>query len=234
MEHGLVGQDQDAAARAYTTAFETPLGTEEIACLQRSNSAAHRVIAWHGLSSGNRFWYWDLFWGEATVILAGLPGHGQVRRRPAAVYERWTPQHFFDLGEATVRQHIDGRPATLIGHSTGGLIALGVALQAPALVSRLILVNAVVWHDLRGLVRLWLAASRWPALGRCVVGATLGPGRRSFRVFRQSLRAFIHDTAHFYGNPRCDSTLREGYTEYRATGDGAIVGTARVLQAADL
>lgn len=234
MVNGHEEQDGKAAARAYTAAVETPLGTEEIACLQRSNSAPHRVIAWHGISSGNRFWYWDLLWEEATVILAGLPGHGPVCRQPTAVTRQWTPQHFFDVGEAIVRQHIDGRPATLIGHSTGGLIALGVALQAPELVARLILVNAVVWHDLRGMVRLWVEASRWPALGRGVVAATLGPGRRSYRVFRQSLRAFMHDTTSFYGNPRCESTLRAGYADYCATGDDAIVGTARVLQASDL
>jgi pimeloyl-ACP methyl ester carboxylesterase len=92
----------------------------------------------------------------------------------------------------------------------------------------------VIWHDLGGVVRLWQEVSRWPRLGRLVVGAMLEPGRRSFRIFRQSLRVYLCSAASFYGNPRCDSTLRAGYADYCATPLAAITGTSRVLMAADL
>jgi pimeloyl-ACP methyl ester carboxylesterase len=223
-----------SAGYAYTAAVCTPQGEEEIAFLRYGQADGHRVIAWHGITSANRFWYWDVFWQQAQVTLAGLPGHGPVRRYDPAHYERWTPQHLIDVGIATVRQQYQGQPLTLIGHSTGGLIALGVALQAPELVARLILLNPVVWRDLSGIVRLWLAASSRPALARIVIGATFSPTQRSFRLFRTALQAYMSSPATFYANPRCDSTLHAGYTDYCATGVAAVAATARVLEAADL
>jgi pimeloyl-ACP methyl ester carboxylesterase len=219
---------------SFTSEVQTPQGAEEIAFVQHGTNNGHNVIAWHGITSANSFWYWDQFWDVARVTLAGLPGHGPVRRYAPDHYARWTPQHLIDVGIATVRARNQGQPATLIGHSTGGMIALGVALQAPELVSRLILLNAVIWHDLRGIVRLWQTVSHSPLLGQMVVGATLGPTQQSYPIFRSALRMYISSPETLYSNPRFDETMQSGYPEYQATSIPAVAAVARVLSQVDL
>lgn len=219
-------------AEAKCVTVQTALGTEEVAIRQYDNpAAAHDVIAWHGLSAVNAFWYWDVFWQHARVTLAGLPGHGAVT--PPKV-DRWSPQHFIDVGEATARRFYRGRPMTLIGHSTGGMVALGVAMQAPELVARVILLNAVIWHELTGIVGLWQSVSASPALSQAVLGLTFTPTQLSFRYFRESLRAFVSSPQTFYANPRFDDTMQAGYPDYCGTSREAIRGTCNVLNAADL
>jgi len=219
----------------YTVEVQTPLGPEEIAITRHGNpNAAQQIFAWHGITSGNDFWFWDTFWDEAEVILAGLPGHGPVRRYADGHYRSWTPQHLFDVGEAVVRHHARGVPVTLIGHSTGGLTALGVTLQAPELVARLVLLGAVIWNDLGGIVRVWEEATRWPALAQGLVAASLAPTHLSPAVFKQAMRFYVADSTAFYANPRFHETVEWGFPAYCATSYAAIAETARVLRATDM
>lgn len=44
-------------------------------------------------------------------------------------------------------EHVVGGPAAVVGHSTGGFLALGVALHRPDLVSRLVVSASVFHHD---------------------------------------------------------------------------------------
>lgn len=219
--------------REYTLDVPTPLGAEQIALCQRSEGR-HRFIAWHGITAVNRFWYWDAFWDQGQVTLAGLPGHGPVCRYSRDHYLRWTTQHLIDVGMGTARHLYNGEPMTLIGHSTGGLIALGVALAAPELVARLILLAPVVWGELTGIVGLWLRAADRPALARLLIGLSLAPGRWSYHLFRASLRSYVSDAPGFYGNSRMDSTSRYGYPYYRRTGTDAVLGIVRALRMANL
>lgn len=219
--------------RDYTLDIPTTNGHEQVALLQRSEGE-HRFVIWHGITAVNRFWYWDVFWDDGQVTLAGLPGHGAVRPESEAHYLAWTPQHFIEVGIGTARALSNGRPMTLIGHSTGGMVALGVAMQAPELVERLILISPVIWNDLRGLVGLWVWASRWPRLARTLIGANLAAGRRSYWMLRASMRALVSDAQGFYGNPLTDETLRLAMPSYRRTPIDGVAGTARVLRQVDL
>ncbi len=217
----------------YTQKISTRQGYEEIAFIQYS-AGDHPFIAWHSISSVNRMWYWDPLWPHGQVVLAGLPGHGPVRRYPWSHYAAWTPQHFIDMGVETLRQQAGDRPATLIGHSTGSLVALGVALRAPERVARLILLAPVVWHRLNGIVWSWERLARWPCLQRAWVAASIYPGQRSSSLLRALLRPFITDREAFYSNPRLDETLARSHPHYRQTSTDAIAGTARVLRMANL
>lgn len=219
--------------REYTVDVPTARGIEPIALFQRSEGR-HPFLAWHGITAVNRFWYWDVFWDEGQVTLAGLPGHGPVRRLPHEHYAGWTPEHFIEVGVETARLVGGGRPMTLIGHSTGGLIGLGVAMRAPELVERLILISPVIWNDLRGLVGVWVRLSRWPELARTVIAANIAPGKLSYPLLRLSMRTLISDPQGFYGNPLTDTTLRLALPHYRQTPLDGVWGTARVLRQADL
>jgi pimeloyl-ACP methyl ester carboxylesterase len=217
----------------HTLSIPTSQGAEEIAVLQRS-AGDELFVAWHGITAVNRFWFWDILWPHGAVWMAGLPGHGPLRRRPAGQFCGWTPEHLIEAGLGTLRALGDGRPATLIGHSTGGMIALGIVQRAPELVRRLILLAPVVWSDLSGVVGLWLRCAGHPRLLQAVIGASLGAGRLSYQAFRLSLLAFIADRRGFYANPHTDLALRAGYAAMRRTQLAAIAGTVRALRQADL
>lgn len=218
--------------REYNIKIRAPLATEEIAVLERS-TGEHPMIAWHGIAFVNRMWRWTPLWPHGRIILAGLPGHGPVRSQPNRHYERWTPQHFVDVGVETVRTLACGRPATLIGHSTGAMVALGVALQAPELVARLILISPVIWHDLGGLVGAWIAVAQNQALCRAVIGASLAAGRLSRTAYLASIPVFLHDSRGAFSNPNVFASVAEGYPHYQRIPIAAIAGTAGILRRVD-
>ncbi len=217
----------------YILPIATPHGSEPIAILQRS-TGSHPIIAWHGISANNRSWFWDILWQRGAVHLAGLPGHGPLPPLPAAHYDRWDQQHFIRVGQAVVEQLAGGQPATLIGHSTGGMVALGVALAAPTLVARLILISPVVWGDLRGIVGLWTRLRHQPHLLRAAIAAAIVPAQQNYALHRQTLRAFIADPQGFYSNPRTAQAVNESRDDFRATPIAALAATARVIGDADL
>lgn len=219
--------------RNYTLEIETSLCREEIAMTQRSEGAAP-YIAWHGMGGVNRLWLWDSFWELGRVDFAGLPGHGPVQRYGWDHYLAWTPQHFIDVGIATLRTLYAGQPATVIGHSTGGMVALGVALQAPELVSRAILISPVIWHELSGTTRLWTQLARYPRWTALLMALTTGLSRVSWVVFYIGLHLYLAESKGLHQNPRVIQVIRDGHADYRKTSYRALVGTARVLRQADL
>jgi len=219
----------------YSTVLDvtTYLGEEQIALSRRSNGV-HPFVAWHGLGGVNGFWRWDIFWNRGRTELVGLPGHGPVRRYPFSHYLRWTPQHFIEVGIGALARLNDGQPATLIGHSTGGMVALGVALQAPERVARLILISPVIWNELTGSTRLWMRLSRYPRLARLAVSLPTQISRISWRVFYLGLQLYLAESGGFRENLRAIEIIRDGHREYRKTSIAGMVGTSRVLQQTDL
>ena len=212
--------------------LEGAAGAEEIMLLKRSTGDEVFVI-WHGITANPRLWFWDILWERGEVWLAGLPGHGPVRPRPPAHYWRWSAEHFIDIAEQ-LAQLFAGRKLTLIGHSTGGMVALGVALRRPELVQRLILISSVTWGEYGGILGVWQKFAPIPALLHQVVKASLTGGRRSLALFRWSLLSFIRERQGFYSNPHVDQAIHMGYEHYQQTPLHSISGTVRVLHYADM
>jgi pimeloyl-ACP methyl ester carboxylesterase len=97
------------------------------------------------------------------VYLPGLDGTGRLLHRQPALAERHDvccisypqdkPQTYAQLA-APVIEHLRQRgPGTLLAESFGGAVALTVALTAPALVRRMMLVNTFAYFPRRLLVR---------------------------------------------------------------------------------
>ncbi len=84
----------------------------------------------------------DRFKERYSVIAVDLPGHGQS----APIDENVTLPDYVDWAEQLIR-HLGVGPLNVAGHSMGALIALGLAVKAPALVRRLALLNGVYKRD---------------------------------------------------------------------------------------
>lgn len=100
-------------------------------------SGEHTVVFLHGLfGQGKNFGSIATALGDiATCYLVDLPNHG---RSP------WTETFSLDNQAAEVAEWLYqtfDHPVTLIGHSLGGKIAMRVALQAPELIEKLMIVD---------------------------------------------------------------------------------------------
>lgn len=217
----------------YTISVQGTVGQEAIRVLQRS-TGAEQFIAWHGITAVNRFWLWDALWPHGEVQLVGLPGHGAVPNQPNQQWSRWTQEHLIETGIASLKKLNNGKPATIIGHSTGGLIALGIAHRAPELVKRLIVLSPVVWSELTGIVNVWQRFVGQPSLLKAIIHSSLGLGRCSHWAFSKSLVAFIKDRQGFYSNPKVVKTIRDGYEQMQQTPIAGIAGITTVLKQADI
>ncbi len=119
---------------------------------EEHSQGQHTLIFLNGYSASRLSWsaYLPHFMPLGRCVTLDLPGHF-----PAQVpndYDRLTQDLLLDL-EANAIQHICPTGSiTLIGHSTGGLVALGVAARLPDQVKHVISIDSVVWGPLTGLL----------------------------------------------------------------------------------
>ena len=112
--------------------------------VQDHNPASQRVvILLHGLGTTGDSWQLQvpaLTAAGYRVLIPDLPGFGRTAYRGRSDGGRWGITDF----AATVRQVLEPRGvarAHLAGISMGGTVALQLALDSPALVDRLVLIN---------------------------------------------------------------------------------------------
>jgi pimeloyl-ACP methyl ester carboxylesterase len=134
------------------------------------------LVLVHGLGSSPRCWDRNLavLGAGHSIQLVDLfaAAHGQRRiRRPRTRFS-------FEEAASQVAGSLEERnrgPATIIGHSMGGLVALHLAARAPALVSRLVLVSVPAFPVPRSRFRqagaILLSSLRADAAGSAVVAS---------------------------------------------------------------
>ncbi len=97
------------------------------------------VVCLHGLWNSSAVWQraLDTFSPQYRLYAPDLPGHG---RTPAHL--PWRMREVAALLGAWMRA-LEMPPATLVGHSMGGALAIMLAAAEPRLVDRLVLVNSI-------------------------------------------------------------------------------------------
>jgi 2-succinyl-6-hydroxy-2,4-cyclohexadiene-1-carboxylate synthase len=97
-----------------------------------TRGAGSRVVFLHGFTQNGACWgpFGESLQKEHTTVFVDLPGHGRSAHDDANLTE-----------SADLVAEVGG-PATYIGYSLGGRVALHVALQHPTVVERLILIGA--------------------------------------------------------------------------------------------
>jgi pimeloyl-ACP methyl ester carboxylesterase len=119
---------------------------------EEHSTGAQTLIFLHGFSDSRRGWL-PLIERLAPLgrcVSLDLPGHGLAR--PPARYCALTQDHLLTIMAHAVQQIAGRQPVTLIGHSTGGLVALGVASRLADSVARVVALNTVVWGPLIGML----------------------------------------------------------------------------------
>lgn len=117
---------------------------------EKSGAGNELFVLIHGWCSVRNFWGPVLkdFRELGTTINMDLVGHHPATSTGAI--------HDFDLIKvaslqaAAIRQIVGKKRVTLVGHSTGGLVALALAVQYPELVKRVIAIGPVIHGPVQG------------------------------------------------------------------------------------
>ena len=211
---------------------ETSQGKEQIHLVQYGQGEEDFLV-WHGFDSVNRFCAWKPLLKHGRVTLVGLPGHGPVRRRSWAQCKHWNQAHFVETGAAVAKQLFDNKKLTLIGHSTGALVALGVTFHAAEIVARTVLLNPLIWSPKGKLVQYLVASKLWLPLGGVLMGGALRRKQRSVDIYFNEIDKLVRDHQSIYANLDIRPQLSIGHADYQQTGLIAHLATARVAVTGD-
>jgi pimeloyl-ACP methyl ester carboxylesterase len=208
--------------------------SEELRCHVRVRGSGMPLLLIHGVAGSGLIWspVAELLEDRFELIAVDLIGYGHS---PKPV-TRYTPAFHVDAIHRTVDQQLDGRPFGIVGLSMGALLAGEYAARHPEHVEGIVDVGLPYYRDAedarRGLDHnLWTALTlRTPLLGRLVIGALWGAGRRSAvlskllaprmyagEVARESMMARYHSFS---------STMHECLVEHRP--DAALDATEYV------
>lgn len=112
----------------------------------------HTFIFIHGYSGNRAIWGYEVaqFRDLGRCVTLDLPGHFPAQA--PSQYKTLTQEELLDLEAHAIKAICGDGKATLIGHSTGGMVALAVAARLPATVSRAISIGGVIWGPLTGLL----------------------------------------------------------------------------------
>jgi len=123
----------------------------------RNEGAGEPLVFVHGLGSSGQDWakQVDAFADRYRVITFDVRGHGQSDK-PEGPYS--IP--LFAADTAALLRKLEAVPATIVGLSMGGMIAFQLAIDAPLLVKRLVVVNSMPEAKLDSLRDRWIYWSR--------------------------------------------------------------------------
>jgi pimeloyl-ACP methyl ester carboxylesterase len=192
----------------------------------------HTFIFLHGLYGARAMW-------PATIeglrdlgrcVTLDLPGH-----YPAQVpsdYARLSQEFLIEIELEAIKHICGDGPVTIIGHSTGGLVALGVAARLSQQVRRVICIDGVVWGPLIGIIGTcqWMLRRRLSPLCRLLWWVS----QRSSWLMFQAARSYVHDFRRFARNPTALRICRDWYPDYRRQSPANWAILLRMLESCDM
>ncbi|MBX0327341.1 alpha/beta hydrolase [Oscillochloris sp. ZM17-4] len=122
----------------------------------------HTLIFIHGYSANRTIWTREVarMAGHGRCVTLDLPGHYPASAPPG--YRALCQDDLLDLEINAIREIAGGGRVTMVGHSTGGMVALAAAAMLPEVVSRVIAISPVVWGPLAGFLGLYQRQMRIP------------------------------------------------------------------------
>lgn len=162
----------------------------------------------HGWSSSPFFWKPTLpyFKDRASCITLALPGHypSEFLSKP----QKFGQTELLEIMCDSIRILGNGKKITLIGHSAGGLVALGVAAKKPELVKRVVAICPASHGPIQsgGLyyLKLGMNLGASPIMNLVHRGLFFVP--RSMDLF---FSMAVHDKSTFFSDPKNQEFLEE-------------------------
>jgi pimeloyl-ACP methyl ester carboxylesterase len=176
------------------------------------------VILIHGMTSSNAIWQVK----PAPFITAigpcyslSLPGHYPAIAPDSFKTGVLSADTLVNLMDEAVRQLIGAQPVTLIGHSTGGFMALALAVNRPEMARRVVSISGFAHGRWTGVLGLNQTFAPWGGLGWLFFNAALRPLMLHPAIFAWALRFYVADRKAFYAHPDSAEAFRVSYPNYR-------------------
>ena len=199
---------------------------------EEHSQGEHTFILLHGYSASRRSWSWLLphLTPLGRCVTLDLPGHFPAQS--PSDYTTLTQDLLLDLETNAVRQICPTGSITLIGHSTGGLAALGVAARLPDQVKRVISIDGVIWGPLTGLLgfaHFLLRHRLYPAFWALWRYTQIAPWAMVHGVSFYVRRPIAH-----WRNPLAWEMCRESHPWYRQQRLMSLAALLRMLEVCDI
>ena len=180
---GLTGMDALAlsAPRRLTVPIDNRWGGGEMAVLDFGDPARPVDLIFAHANGFNAYAYRSLLQplsGALRIWAPDLRGHGQSRLPARPEGRRSWKDHRDDL--IALLDAVDGPPVALAGHSIGGTSGLLAAAERPERVSRLLLLDPVIWR------REMMLVMNLPLIGRLADRNPIVAGTRKRRALFDS------------------------------------------------
>jgi pimeloyl-ACP methyl ester carboxylesterase len=169
-------------------------GHKIVALSYNEGKATIPAVFIHGLMANVQFWELlqppivaeELCWHSLS-----LPGHYPARLPDTFCRADLTMEALADVLTIAIRELVGDRPVILVGHSTGGSVALGIAARAPQIAHAVISLAAFVQGRCRGVTGTlqWLACHG--PIGRALFRLSLKTLCLNPAVFRGSLPLYV-------------------------------------------
>jgi pimeloyl-ACP methyl ester carboxylesterase len=188
----------------------------------------HTLIFLNGYSASRRSWRQILpyFTPLGRCVTLDLPGHYPAHAPDD--YELLTQDLLLDLETNAVRQICPDGTITLIGHSAGGLVALGVASRLPDQVKRVI----SMWGPLTGLLGFahFLLRNRlYPAFWALWRYSQIAPW-----AMVHGVSFYVHRQIDHWRNPLAWQLCHESHPWYRQQRLLNLAALLRMLETCDI
>lgn len=129
-----------------------------------SRNSGQNFVFLHGLAMSPGFWrlYAPGYALKHNAVAYPLPGHHPW---PLADNQILTTDRIVSAYAAAIEADFAGRPVTLVGHSTGGFVALLLAAERPDLIRSVVLLGGFACGRFEGRERMVARLLRIPAVG---------------------------------------------------------------------
>ena len=171
-----------------------------------SRSDGERIAYFPGMVMAPEFWryYSPPSMRSGRVCAYPLPAHYPWSTGDAA--QLLSTDEIVEAYASALRRDFDtgkgGRKITLVGHSTGGFIALLLARRHPELVEKMILLGAFGCGRFEGAGRFAMRLVSWPLMGEMIFTTLLSRWISTPERFRQGSLACVHrDREDWYTEP---------------------------------
>lgn len=168
------------------------------------------IVFIHGITSSPHFW----IAGQTPYVrdnlkwyALALPGHFPAAFPPGFTHDDFSVEAVTDVTIAAIRRLTGGQPVILVGHSTGGFMALSVAMRVPELVRGVVSISGFVQGTWTGALAPLQNYARMGTLGKWLFNLNLRAIVLNRDIYRYALRFYTADAAAFYQSPTLEDTI---------------------------
>ncbi len=176
------------------------------------------VILLHGITSTIAFWQVNpapFILENGPCYALSLPGHHPAVAPPTFKRAPLTAADVTQVLDDGVRQLVDQRPVTLIGHSTGGFAALALAAHRPKLARRVVSISGFTHGRWTGVLGMYQRSVRLGGPGAVYFKAMYRLTARHPALYRWAMRFYAADRRALYANPDLAEAVERTYPSFR-------------------